>query len=71
MSVAPNLGAVSGLLSSCKMDFNEVQKAEKTHYIINVDNGRTLRFYSDAEVKYAHFLNRGGLHIGGETCRRT
>ena len=58
-SVAHHLGTVSGLLSAGKMDENDVENADETNFIINVDNGRTLGFSGDKEVKYADVVSGG------------
>lgn len=58
-SVAHHLGTVSGLLSAVKMDENDVENADETHFIINVDNGRTPGFSGDKEVKYADVVSGG------------
>ena len=40
------------------MDENDVENADETHFIINFDNGRTLGFSGDKEVKYADVVSR-------------
>lgn len=59
VSVAIHLGTVSGLMGSGEMDENNVENADETHFVINVDNGRTLGFCGDTEVKYADVVSGG------------
>lgn len=59
ISVAVHLGTVSGLMTACKLDENDIENADETHFIINVDNGRTLGFCGDKEVKYADVVSGG------------
>ena len=61
-SVAHHLGTISGLPLAGKIYENDVENADETHLIINVDNGSTLGFYGDKEVKY------GDVVSGGEGC---
>lgn len=35
---------------------------DETHFVINMDNGRTLGFYGDKEVKYTNMVS-GGMSI--------
>eukprot|EP00171_Calliarthron_tuberculosum_P006261 IDg6261t1 len=53
VSVAVHLGTVCGLMSAGKLDENDTENAGETHFIVKVDNGRTLGFCGDQEVKYA------------------
>lgn len=57
--MAVHLGTVYGLLFSGKLDENEVKNVNETHFIINADNGCTLGFGGDTEVKYADVLSGG------------
>lgn len=41
------------------IDDNYVENADETHVLVNVDNGRTLVFAGDAEIKYADVVSRG------------
>ena len=59
LAVAVHLGTVSGLFSSGKLEENFVENADETHFIINVDNGRTLGFAGDKTVKYADVVSGG------------
>ena len=62
MNVAVHLGTVSGLFYSGYMDEDSVENADETHFMINVDNGHTLGFSGDKEVKYADLRSGGALH---------
>lgn len=50
--VAFYLGNVSGMVSSRIMDDNYVENADETHFIINVDHGRTLGFSGESAFQY-------------------
>ena len=39
-------------------DLNE-DNMDETHFVINCDNGRTLGFHGDTEVKYADVVSGG------------
>jgi hypothetical protein len=41
------------------LDENLVENVDETHFIINVDNGRTLGFRGDNDVKYADVVSGG------------
>lgn len=38
-----------------------VENAEETHFAINVDNGRTLGFYGDNEMRWADVVSGGEI----------
>lgn len=44
-------------MTSYKMDENDIENADETHFIIKVDNGRTLGFFRDKEVNYVDILS--------------
>lgn len=65
VSVSIHLATVSGLLGRRKMDESDMENADKAQFIINVDNGRTLGFCGDMEVKHADVVSGGeGFTIG-------
>jgi hypothetical protein len=41
------------------LDENLVENADETHFIINMDNGKTLGFRGDDDVKYADVVSGG------------
>lgn len=41
------------------MDENLTENVDETHFIINVDNGMTLDFRGDNDVKYADVVSGG------------
>lgn len=59
ISVAPHLGSVGGLCNGRLMEKNYVEKADETHFMINVDSGYTLRLSGYKEVKHADFVSGG------------
>jgi hypothetical protein len=40
-------------------DENLIENIDKTHFVVNVDNGRTLGFRGDTIVKYADVVSGG------------
>lgn len=50
--VVAHLRCVGDLFCNTRMDEKNLEKADKTHFMINVDNRQTLWFYGDKEVKY-------------------
>lgn len=59
ISVAAHLGCVSALFDSNRMDENYVENCDETHFMINLDNGHTLGFSGEKEVKYADVVSGG------------
>lgn len=57
--VARHLGQMSRLLSSGEVDENDLGNADETHFIINLDNGRTLGFAGEDDVKYVDVVSGG------------
>lgn len=53
------LGCVARELSSGLLNECDVENADETHFIINVDNGKTLGFKGDVEVRYADVVSGG------------
>lgn len=57
------------------MDKNNVENADKTHFMSNVDNGHTLGFCGDRKIKCADFSSGGEKFIpfvrltGGKDAR--
>lgn len=59
IQVAAHLGALSSLLTRGVVDENDLENADETHFVINVDNGRTLGFCGSSDVKYADVVSGG------------
>lgn len=59
IAVASHLGTMCGLLTSGKVDESNLENADETHFIINVDNGKTLGFSGCDDVKYADVVSGG------------
>ncbi|KAL3698368.1 hypothetical protein R1sor_012444 [Riccia sorocarpa] len=57
MSVAQHLGLLCGQFQSGRLDENLVENIDETHFLINMDNGRTLGFRGDTQVKYADVVS--------------
>lgn len=47
------------LLTMYKFDQNDISNVDETHFVINVDNGRTLGFYDMEEMKHAEVVSGG------------
>lgn len=58
-SVAYHLGVVKRAFDSGQLKEGEVDNADETHFIINMDNGKTLGLRGDAHVKYADVVSGG------------
>lgn len=59
IAVASHLGTLCGLLESGKVDENDLGNADETHFIFDVDNGKTLGFSGCNDVKYADVVSGG------------
>lgn len=59
LTVAAHLGTMSGLFEGHRLDEDDIENADETHFVINVDNGRTLGFCGTSEVKYADVVSGG------------
>lgn len=57
--VAYHLGTLRRLLSSGEVDENDLSNADETHFVVNLDNGRTLGFVGEDDVKYADVVSGG------------
>ena len=58
-SVAHYLGQVSRAFQKGELDENMVDNCDETHFVVNMDNGRTLGFKGDSQVKYADVVSGG------------
>lgn len=59
VSVAAQIGTMSALLTSGQVSQGDIENAYETHFIINVDNGKTLGFSGSGEVRYADVVSGG------------
>ena len=59
VEVAAHLGMLCGLLTCGRVDEDDLGNADETHFIINVENGKTLGFVGSGEVKYADVVSGG------------
>ena len=57
--VAFHLGTLKREFETGTIDENDVENADETHFMINMDNGRTLSFSGESEVKYADVVSGG------------
>lgn len=57
--VAFHMGVLARGFQSGALDENLMENIDETHFVINMDNGRTLGFRGDIEVKYADMVARG------------
>lgn len=53
---------ISGLISANHRDESDVQNADEPHFVINVENWKTLGFCGSYEAKYANVMSAGRLH---------
>ena len=58
-SVAFHLGQVCRDFAFGDLDEECVENMDETHFVINMDNGRTLGFKGDGDVKYADVVSGG------------
>jgi DDE superfamily endonuclease len=57
--IAYHLGVVACEFQSGALDENLVENADETHFVIKMDNGKTLGFRGDNDVKYADVVSGG------------
>jgi len=57
--IAYHLGTPSREFQSGILDENTVENVDETHFVINMDNGKTLGFRGDDNVKYADVVSAG------------
>ena len=57
--VATHLGELRNMLTSGEVDENYLGNADETHFVINLDNGRTLGFAEEIEVKFGDVVSGG------------
>lgn len=54
-----HLGTANCLMLSGKQDDNDTWNADETSFIIFVENGRTMGYCGDLQVKFAYTVSRG------------
>ena len=59
MQVAYHLGVLNRGFQDGTFDENLVENIDETHFVVNMDNGRTLGFRGDTTVKYAEVVSSG------------
>ena len=59
MHTAHHLGVLQRRFQSGEFDENLIDNLDETHFVINVDNGRTLGFRGDSTVRYAEVVFGG------------
>ena len=57
--VARHLGDMKRMLTNGKVDENDIGNADETHFVINMDNGRTLGFSGEDDLKYTDVVSDG------------
>jgi hypothetical protein len=57
--IAYHLGVVAREFQSGALDENLVENAVETHFVINMDNGKTVGFHGDNDAKYADVISGG------------
>ena len=57
MHTAHHLGVLQRGFQSGEFDENLIDNLDETHFVINVDNGRTLGFRGDSTVRYAEVVS--------------
>ena len=58
-SIAFHLGELKRGFESGQLHEDECENADETHFVFNMDNGKTLAFIGDKEVKYADVVSGG------------
>lgn len=58
-SVAFHLGKIKRAFENGDIDEDNIENADETHFVFNMDNGKTLAFIGDKEVKYADVVSGG------------
>jgi hypothetical protein len=57
--IAYHLGVIAREFQWGALDENLVENADETHFVINMDNGKTLGFSGENDVKYAEVVSGG------------
>jgi hypothetical protein len=59
MQAAHHLDVLQRGFQTCIFDENLIENIDETHFVVNVDNGRTLGFRGDTTVKYTNVVSGG------------
>ena len=59
IQVAYHLGVLNRGFQDGTFDENLMENIDETHFVVNMDNGRTLGFHGDTIVKYAEVVSGG------------
>jgi hypothetical protein len=75
MTVAYHIGELQRQFETCMLDEQLLRNADETHFVINMDNGRTLGFRGDDTIKYADVVSGGEnmttmVNLSGGTASR-
>ena len=57
--VAHHLGQMKRMFDRAELDEGLIENIDETHFVVNMDNGRTLGFRGDDDVKYADVVSGG------------
>lgn len=57
--VAYFLGTVAREFMSGRLNEDDVENSNEAHFVVNYDNGKTLGFWEDSEVRYADVVSGG------------
>ena len=68
METAYYLGILQRGFASGEFDKNLMENLDETHFVVNLDNGRTLGFHKDTTVKYAEVVSGGESMIRRPAC---
>jgi hypothetical protein len=58
-TVAKNLGVLKRDFESGVLDENVVENGDETHFLINMDNGRTMTGIGDRDIRYVDVVSGG------------
>lgn len=58
-SIAYHLGVLKRGFDSGEFNEDTIENADETHFVFNLDNGKTLAFIGDREVRYADVVSGG------------
>ncbi|CAM6124006.1 unnamed protein product [Calypogeia fissa] len=77
-TVAYHIGIVQRQFQAGELNEDMVENIDETHFVFNMDNGKTLGFLGDTEVKYANVVSGGeGMTLvvrlsgGRDSCIQT
>ena len=67
METAYHLGIyhIAEVICIWRIDENLMENLDETHFVVNLNNGRTLGFWRDTVVKYAKVVSGGWIYDYG------